>query len=466
MKIVLLISFLGISCQNLQSQNGFDSYLQKDSIYRFTSSIKQIDSLISIQFDQNRKDTSFYNSFGKAEVINLNQLLYLTVNNNPELIAIQSNIDATKILSKEKGYLPDPMLEVETDNVMSNFKKVGMINFYASQMFPFPGKLKLEQQRVLNSKNMLESEKITIAVEKINMVKQNYYDLFFNNKKLQINANNQLLVKTFITAAESRYSVGKGMQQEVFKAQIEMSRLTNEEFVLKQQRKSIYSELTKLSKTVIDGNTHVNFADIDLEYLLGEDNYSITEEQANKLVDYAFKHRADLKTIQNKIVMNKTELEIAKLSRMPDFNIKAGYKILPFEEKNAFQFTVGINIPIAPWSSGKYDYSIQRNEINVKTGTLEFETRENAIRNEIINIVNNIRSAKGTMSYYYGVLIPQTENTLKSTQYSYENNMTTFLDLLDSYKMYQEANLMYYESVNMYLKMIADLEMTAGLNLK
>ncbi len=70
------------------------------------------------------------------------------------------------------------------------------------------------------------------------------------------------------------------------------------------------------------------------------------------------------------------------------------------------------------------------------------------------------------MNYYYTVLIPQSENSFKATQYNYETNMTTSLDLLDSYKMYQEARLMFYESVNMYLKMIADVERVTGMNFK
>jgi outer membrane protein TolC len=127
---------------------------------------------------------------------------------------------------------------------------------------------------------------------------------------------------------------------------------------------------------------------------------------------------------------------------------------------------VGITVPIAPWSSGKYDYAIQRNEINIKTADDETAAKKNEIRNQIVNIISNLHAAKETMNYYHGVLIPQTENTLKSTQYNYESNMTSFIDLLDSYRMYQEAKLMYFESVNMYLKMIAELEMAAGLNLK
>ena len=164
--------------------------------------------------------------------------------------------------------------------------------------------------------------------------------------------------------------------------------------------------------------------------------------------------------------MSKTDIQMAELSRMPDFNVKIGYKILPFEDKNAFSFMVGINVPIAPWSSGKYDFAIQKSKIDAKTAVLECAAKQNEIKSSVETITGNLRQAKETMRYYYGVLMPQTENTLKSTQYSYENSMTGFMDLLDSYRMYQEAKLMYYESVTMYLKMIAELEFAAGLNIK
>lgn len=177
-------------------------------------------------------------------------------------------------------------------------------------------------------------------------------------------------------------------------------------------------------------------------------------------------HRPDIKTLHNKILMNQTDLEMAKIERLPDFNLKLGYKILPFEEKNAFAFMVGVNIPFAPWSSGKYDHAIKRNEVIIKSSTDELSARKNEIRNEITTIVNNMTSLKETMRFYYGVQLPQTENTMKSAQYSYETDMGSFLDLLDAYRMYQESRIMYYESVSMYLKMIAELEKATGLNLK
>jgi len=465
-KKIITVLILCLSFSVINSQSGFDNYLAKDSVYRYNTSLKVLDSLLSHSGESFYSDTVFDKSFAKAESITLNQLLFAAVNNNPDLKTISFQIDSKKEESEQKAYLPDPMVEFELDDIMSDFTKVGMINFYVSQMIMFPGKLQLEKESVLRSKTMLESEKIEMAVKMMNMIRMDYYDLFLISKKLQVNAESRLLIKTFLAAAEARYSVGKGMQQEVFKAQIEFSRLQNEEFILNSQKKNLFADLAKQTKIIIDDNAKLQFYDINSDYLLDNTRFNFDDKNTSSLVNFAFSHRSDLLSLKNKVSMNLTDLEMAKISRLPDMTFKLGYKILPYAENNAFTVMLGINIPIAPWTSGKYNHAISKSEINIKTTEQEIDSKKNEIRNEITGIVNSLRSSKETMSYYYTVMIPQTENSLKATQYSYENNMTGFLDLLDSYRMYQDSKIMYWESVTMYLKMIGELEYSTGLNLK
>ncbi len=466
-KLLIIILLSVLLKANSYGQNSFNVLLDSDSLYRYNSVPAILDSLLKKDYTKlNLQDTAFYNTFGKAEVIDLDRMVYFALNNNPELKSMRYNIESDKMLAEQKDYLPDPMVEIMFDDIMSDFKRVGMINFFVSQMFMYPGKLELEKKSVLDNTLMMEYDLKNMAVNMINMVKMNYYDLFFTEQKLQINHENQLIMQNFITAAESKYSVGKGMQQEVFKSQIEFSKLQNEEYLLIQQKKNILSELTRLTKTVINENTKVSFKNVDIEFLLDMNHFKLDGYDSDKFVKYAFNNRADLKALESKVIMNQTDLQMAKLSRMPDFNVKLGYKILPFEEKNAFTIMLGVSIPFAPWTSGKYDYGVKKSEVKIKASSEEIEIKKNDIRNEVINSVNSLLSAKQTMNYYYTVLIPQTENSLKATQYNYENNMTSFLDLLDSYRMYQEAKLMFYESVTMYLKMIADVENAAGMNFK
>jgi outer membrane protein, heavy metal efflux system len=467
--IKILIVFLLLFLQGVHSfsQSAFDVVLDKDSVYRYNSALKSIDSLLSVDYSKlNKPDTAFGNSFGKAEVIDLDRMVYFALNNSPELKSMHYKIASNKLFAEQKDYQPDPMLEFELDDIMSDFSRVGMINFFVSQMFMFPGKLGLERKSVLDNSAMMENDLKNSAVNMINMVKMNYYDLYFVEQKLQINQENQLIMQNFMTAAEARYSVGKGMQQEVFKSQIELSKLQNEEYMLNQQKKNIFSELTRLTKVEIGENTKISFRNIDIDFLLNTNHFKFEGFNTDKLVKYAFENRPDLKSLESKKTMNQTDLEMAKLSRMPDFSVKLGYKILPFEKRNVFNVMLGISIPIAPWTSGKYDYSIRKSEVIIKSTDEEIENKKNDIRNEVVNSVNSLLSAKQTMSYYYTVMIPQTENSLKATQYNYGNGMTSFIDLLDSYRMYQEAKLMFYESVTMYLKMIADVEKATGMNFK
>jgi cobalt-zinc-cadmium efflux system outer membrane protein len=461
---ILISTLLLFGVHGVFSQSSFNSMLDKDSLYRYNTSLKSLDSLLSSEKES--EDTSFYKSYGKAEVINLDELIYFALNNNPDLKTMQYNIESQDKLAQSKTYLPDPMFDFELDNIMSNLKQVGMINFFASQMFPFPGKLSLKRQEVLNNSDMLSEERRDMSINIINLIKNNFYDLFLVDRKLDINHENQLIINNFITASESRYAVGKGMQQEVFKAQIELSKLLNEEFVLKQDRGDIFSNLTKITKVVINDNTKVNYSGIDTSYLLNQNNFKFGTNDVDRLVDYAFHNRADLKALNSKIAMEQTRLDIAKLSRMPDLSLRLGYKILPLEPHNAFEFMVGVNVPIAPWSSGKYDYDIEKNTVDIKSSQEEYDSRRTLVRNEVKNTLNTIQSSKETMQYYYSVVIPQTENSLKATQSSYENGMTSFLDLLDSYRTYEDARLMFYESMNVYLKMIAKLEYITGMNFK
>lgn len=464
--LIKILIFTAIFISNIIAQNGFNSYLEKDSVYRFNSSLKVMDSLLIFLTQFSNKDTAFNSSFIKSGSLSLSQLMYGAINNNTELDLMQKKIDVLKFQADEKSYLPDPMFEFELDDIMSDFKKVGMVNFYLSQLFPFPGKLNLEKKITENNRTMMQIDLLYKASEIMKMVKMSYYDLYLIERKIELNRDNQQLMTAFLTAAEAQYIVGKGMQQEIFKAQIELGNLKNEEFILAQQKKNILNDLSKLTKYIFNENVKFNFSEIDIGFILSNESFNFNSSSLEKLINFGLENRADVKSIKQKLIMNKSEIELVKLNRMPDLFLKFGYKILPYEEKNGFAVMAGINIPFAPWSSGKYSSSLYKNQAVLTSTLAEYENLKNEIRNEITNIVNNMNSLKESMNYYYNILIPQTENTLKATQYNYESNMTNFLDLLDSYILYQNTKSMFYESLNMYLKSIAELEFATGINLK
>lgn len=467
LKCFITFSLIASGIESVSSQSIQDVSLKHDSLFQYSTTLKKLDSLLAnITQQKSISDTGFYKSYTNAEELSLEKLINLGLNNNPELKNINYISQSERLNAEESGWLMDPMFEVEADDIQSNFKKIRMINFYASQNFPFPGKLKLSQKSNLYSSKMLNEEYKSAGNDIIYNIKLNYYDLYLNSQKIKINKDNQLIVKSLITAAEIKYSISKGMQQEIFKSQVELSRLKSEEFILLQQKKIILSNLSGLTKNNLDSNSKITFNGFDMNYLNGSWIFKLDDSSVINLTNYAFDNLSDLKALRLKILMNDAQIEKTKLDYLPDFNLKVGYKIFPYEEHNAFSIMLGVNIPFAPWSSGKYDLRLQKEKVNLKSTYEEYDIKRNEIQKEIKNTIEMIKSTRSTMFFYNDVLIPQSENTFKSTIYSYENDMTTFLDVLDSYRMYQDAKLMFHESQNMLLKALNDLEKITGLNIK
>ena len=78
------------------------------------------------------------------------------------------------------------------------------------------------------------------------MVKENYYQIYSVDNALLIVDKNIRILADFTTLTETRYEVGKGAQQDVFKAQLESSRLLDLRLALEQQRRSLEANLKTL----------------------------------------------------------------------------------------------------------------------------------------------------------------------------------------------------------------------------
>ncbi|MBK9333117.1 MAG: hypothetical protein IPM96_12100 [Ignavibacteria bacterium] len=73
-----------------------------------------------------------------------------------------------------------------------------------------------------------------------------------------------------------------------------------------------------------------------------------------------------------------------------------------------------------------------------------------------------INSSQEKIKYLNEVLIPQTEQTFKSSLISYETAANQFIDLLDTFRTLRENNKMLVEEETNYLILISSLEKIIG----
>src|SRR5262249_17823020 len=107
-----------------------------------------------------------------------------------------------------------------------------------SQEIPFPGKLALAGQ-IASAEADVELWKYEqVRREVVAELRIAYYDLFLAQKSREIVEKNKNLLQQFAEISEARYKVGRAAQQDVLKAQVEVSRLLDRLAVLDQEHET------------------------------------------------------------------------------------------------------------------------------------------------------------------------------------------------------------------------------------
>jgi outer membrane protein TolC len=164
---------------------------------------------------------------------------------NPEIKATRQRWEAAKAVVPQVQTLPDPKLQV-------GYQQMPMVEPFQGAMYglgqaiPFPGKLSLRGEVAQHEAGRLEQEYQAIRLRLIARLKEAYFDLHFVHKAIEIVERNKTLLTQFEKTAKARYSVGQAAQQDVFRAQVEISRVLDRLAVLDQQKESLHAAVNRL----------------------------------------------------------------------------------------------------------------------------------------------------------------------------------------------------------------------------
>lgn len=164
---------------------------------------------------------------------------------SPELKAAHQRWEAAKAVVPQVQTLPDP-------TVRFGYQRMPMIEplqgatYGIGQEIPFPGKLRLKGEVAQREADRIEQEYLAVRLRLIARLKETYFDLHFVHKAIEIVERNKVLLMQFEKTAKSRYAVGQAAQQDVFRAQVEISRVLDRLAVLDQQKESLYAAINRI----------------------------------------------------------------------------------------------------------------------------------------------------------------------------------------------------------------------------
>ena len=177
--------------------------------------------------------------------------------------------------------------------------------------------------------------------------------------------------------ARTKYEVGEGLQQDVLLAQLELSKLLNQQLMLKASRRNAAASLNALLDKPANTDVHLpETVVLQLPALM----------QENRLYQQAETSRALLESNRLGINAAKSRLDLAKKGYLPDFTVDAAYGARAntpsgSQRSDLLSLNLSINVPIFAAQKQAKAVDQRTSELLQEKYTLQDES--NKVRSQI-----------------------------------------------------------------------------------
>jgi outer membrane protein TolC len=388
----------------------------------------------------------------------LTALTQEAMDRNPEIQAAKRAVQAKRARVPQAGAWPDPRLSVSyAGNLLPPFTVMAgdpssARQIMAEQEIPYPGKTRLRTGIASR-----EADAETLAFEAVwrriaAEVKQAYFDLWFTEQSLSTLQKDRELLEKFEKIAEIRYSVGKAAQQDVLKAQVELTRLIERQTVLEQSRQTFQAQLNSLRNLPLE-------TPIDTR---GEVSPSSLHSSLDELQAAAQSNYPALKQQRVMVAENRLAVDLAKKEVRPDFSV--GYAYMQRDRlPDMYGITLSTSLPI--FRGRKQAMAITEAAANLESSRQTEASALTMLRYRVKQEFLDAQASEQLLKLYSQGIVPQSSLALESSISGYETGAVDFLNVLGNFTTRLDYELSTKQQIANHEKALARLEELTALNL-
>ena len=369
---------------------------------------------------------------------------------NPEVKAARERWEAARAIVPQVQTLPDPRLQFGYQRMPMLPPAVQGPIYGFGQEIPFPGKLRLRGEVAQREAERLEQEYVATQLRVIARLKLAYFDLHFIHKGIEIVEKNKVLLTQFQKTANARYSVGQAAQQDVFRAQVELSRVLDRLAVLEQQKESLHAAINRLlnrppaAPLGSPEEIHVSPIPLDLDALN-------QRAEAYSPILLAFGKGVD---------RSEQSVSLARRQYYPDFDLNALGTRNDNINDNGYQVMLGIKVPL--FYQSKQRQGVKEALAGLAGAKQELVATRQDLLFQVKDAFVQAQRAERLVTILRDAILPQATLGLQSAQASYAVGKVDFLTLLNSLLILQESQLELHGEMVAHEKAAARLEELTG----
>ena len=374
---------------------------------------------------------------------------------NPEIAAAQKRYDAARQRPVQEQSLPDPMVSAGYNASGNPLPGAGLgteplanIGLMVSQELPYPGKCDLRgaiASREADAEfQQIESARLNVTAR----VKQSYYRLAYAYAVTGVLARDRDLLDTLLRVSEGRYTVGDAAQQDVIKAQTQISILDLQLERVRQERATREGELNALlarpATSPVGEPEAMELTPFDLTL--------------DSLVDAARANAPMLRRDQIMVDRAQLAVEAAQKDYKPDFALNGGYYYMGAMPP-MYEFRFDVKIPL---QRARRAAAVAEQRCTVEQARHAYEGTRLGLQSRIQEDFQMASTSVRLARLYRDTVLPQARLALESSMASYQTGRVDFLSVMTNFVTVLEYEMRYVDELASYHSAVSRLEEMTG----
>ncbi|MBW2218019.1 MAG: TolC family protein [Deltaproteobacteria bacterium] len=348
----------------------------------------------------------------------LTQIINEGLENNKEIQSLEAIVESLKEKAGFAGSLNDPrigiaVLNLPTDSFRFDEQPMTQKQLFIAQKIPWFGKLDLKSQRVLLMATRQEAVLLAKQLEIAKKVANAYYKLGFIHYSQEINKQLTGMMGQILSITETQYSSGRGLQQDIYQAQVEISKLLDEKIILEKKRRIMEDRINGLLN-------RKSFMQIKppIKMTYPELNLSIPDLQTQ-----ALKQNPWLKVKAIEIDQAKIGIELANKEYWPDIDFKLAYgqrdeDIMGRDLTDFVSASMMMNVPL--WKRNRQDKNLASISAGHQAAVKAYKNLMESLPHKIDALSTEVLSLQKSYRLYADTLISQTKEWAHSSLTGYK----------------------------------------------
>ncbi len=374
---------------------------------------------------------------------------------NPEITAAEQRYAAARLRTAQERSLPDPMVSAGYNASGKPFPGAGLgtepianIGFMVSQELPYPGKRNLRGTIASREADAVSQD---IDVARLNITTratQAYYRLAYTYAVGDVLIRNRALLETLLKVSEGRYAVGHAAQQDVIKAQTQLSILELQQQRIEQEQATRAGELNALLNRP------------PMSPLGRPDDLVLSpfDQALDSLVLLAAQHAPMLE--RDRIMIDRAQLSVesARLEFRPDFAISGGYYYMGAMPA-MYEFRFDVKVPL---QRERRAAAVAEQMRTVDAARSTYESTRLSLQGRLQEDYQMASTSRRLAELYRDTVLPQARLALESSMASYQTGAVDFLSVLSNFGAVLEYEMTYFEELMSFHTAVSRLQAMTG----